>query len=411
MSPKPSSAAGRVAAVPLRQSSLRASNLRTVLQAIYAASVPRSRADVAAATGLTRSTVSRLVDDLIAQGLVEELERVFDGQRGRPAVPLVPRGGTFVGLGLEINVRHAAVRLVDLAGTLWGELFVERDMKGADPEAAIRQVAQLGCDLLDAGPPTARLAGVQLALPGLVDAQEGILLRAPNLGWHDVRPGPLLHEVFGDVIVGVGNEADFAAVPMAWSAPGRPSELSDFLYVSGEVGIGSALVIGGEPRVGRHGWAGEIGHMCVDPEGPICGCGAQGCLETYVGQDALRAASGVESPDELVARLAAGDPTALRVADDAARRLGIVLAGALNLLDVSDVVLGGHLGRIADHLLPGIEAELRTRVMACPFVQPTVTTRASDVELAALGAAYVAVAQVIADPVRFIDREPEGVTS
>lgn len=411
MSLNHSTGAGRVGAAPLRQSSLRASNFGTVLQAIYSASAPRSRADVAAATGLTRSTVSRLVDELIAEGLVQELDRVFDGQRGRPAVPLVPRLGTFVGLGLEINVRHAAVRLVDLAGTVLGEYFVERDMKGIDPATAIREVALLGRDLLEGAPDTVRLAGVQLALPGLVDVHEGVLLRAPNLGWHDVRPCPVLRDVFGDVPVGVGNEADFAAVPMAWSAPGRPSELGDFLYVSGEVGIGSALVTGGEPKAGRHGWAGEIGHVCVNPDGPVCGCGARGCLEVYVGQDALRTASGVESTEELVARLAAGDPTAQRVAADAARHLGIVLAGALNLLDVSDVVLGGHLGRIAEYLLPGVEAELRTRVIAAPFVQPTVTTWANDAELAALGAAYVALSRVIADPVRWVDHPAEAATS
>lgn len=395
---------GGTAAV--RQSSLRAANLATVLQNIYAASVPRSRADVAAATGLTRSTVSRLVDELIAQGLVRELDRVFDGQRGRPAVPLGPRGGTFVGLGLEINVRHVAVRLIDLAGAVLGDVYVERDMKSVDPERAVRDVAWLGLGLLHDAPPGARLAGAQLALPGLVDVDEGLLLRAPNLGWRDLLPAPLLRDVLGDVPVGVGNEADCAAVSMAWAAPGRPSELGDFLYVSGEVGIGSALVTGGDIRTGRHGWAGEIGHVCVDPDGPACGCGARGCLEVYAGQDALLAAAGAGSTDDLLARLSVGDATARRAVSDAARRLGIVLAGALNLLDVSDVILGGHLARIADHLVGGIMAELTARVVAAPFARPTVRTIAHGTEMAALGAAYLALADVIADPASWLEAVP-----
>lgn len=390
----------------VRQSSLRSLNLATVLQSIYGSAEPRSRADVATDTGLTRSTVSRLVDELIARGLVRELDRVFDGQRGRPAVPLVPQGATWVGLGLEVNVWHAAARLVDLAGTVLGEALIQRDFKGSDPDLVLPEVAGLGADLLAAAPVGVTLAGVQVALPGLVDTDEALLLRAPNLGWRDLQPAPLVKGVLGsDVLVGAGNEADFAAVTMAWDAPGRTSDRADFLYVSGEVGIGSALVTGGEVKTGRHGWAGEIGHVCVDPEGPRCGCGAQGCLEVYVGQAALREAAGADSTDDLLARLAAGDALAHAVLGDAARRLGIVLAGALNMLDVSDVVLGGHLGRMADHLVPGVLAELRARVVAAPFAPPAVTTVANDTEMAALGAAYMALADVVRDPASWLDAE------
>lgn len=387
----------------VRQSSLRSANLATVLQRIYAAPEAPSRADVAAATGLTRSTVSRLVDELIAHGLVREHDRVFDGQRGRPAVPLGPQGLTWVGLGLEINVWHAAARLVDLAGTVLGEVSLERDLRGADPDATIREVAALGAELVAHAPESVSLAGVHLALPGLVDVDDGLLLRAPNLEWRDLRPGPLLREVLGDVPVAVGNEADYAAVTMAWTAPGRPSERGDFLYISGEVGIGSALVAGGEVRTGRHGWAGEIGHVCVDPEGPVCGCGARGCLEVYLGQESLRRAAGAATTEALVERLASEEPTARAVVSAAGRRLGIVLAGALNLLDVSDVVLGGHLGRVADHLVPEVLAELNARVVAAAFVAPHVSTMVDDTEMAALGAAYSALADVIIDPASWME--------
>lgn len=393
----------------VRQSSLRALNLATVVQTVYASREPCSRADVATATGLTRSTVSRLVDELIARGLVLELDRVFDGQRGRPAVPLVPQPGTWVGLGLEVNVTHAAARLVDLAGTVLGEVNVERDFKGSDPREVLPDIARLGANLLADAPAGAHLVGVQVALPGLVDVAHGLLLRAPNLGWRDVQPAPLVRGVLGaDLDVGTGNEADFAAVTMAWEAPGRPADRADFLYVSGEVGVGSALVTGGNVMTGRHGWAGEIGHVCVDPAGPVCGCGARGCLEVYVGQDSMCHAAGVATAGELLARLASGDAVAHRVVADAARRLGVVLAGALNLLDVSDVVLGGHLGRLADYLVEGVTDELTTRVVAAPFASPVVTSVTDDTQKAALGSAYLALADVIRDPAGWFDRRVDA---
>lgn len=404
MTPAPRVARSTNGSAAVRQSSLRALNLATVLQWIYAAPEPPSRADVAGATGLTRSTVSRLVDELIARGLVRELDRVFDGQRGRPAVPLVARDGTWVGLGLEVNVRHASARLVDLSGAVLGDARIERDFKASDPAAVLTEVATLGAGLLAAASPGITLAGVQIALPALVNVDEGLLLRAPNLGWRDVRPAPLVRDVLGtDVVIGVGNEADFAAVTMAWDAPGRPSGRRDFLYVSGEVGVGSALVTGGDVVTGRHGWAGELGHVCVDPDGPVCGCGARGCLEAYVGQDALLAAAGAATTHDLLALIEAGDPAARAAVTDAARRLGIVLAGALNLLDVSDVVLGGHLGRLGDQFVPGVLAELRRRVVAAPFVTLGVSTVASDTEMAALGAAYMALAGVVHDPASWLD--------
>ena len=387
-----------------RQSRLRSLNLATVLAGVYAAAEPPSRADVAAATGLTRSTVSRLVDELIAYGLVAELEPVIAGQRGRPAVPLVPASGSWLGLGLEVNISHLAARLVDLAGNVAGQRYVARD-RAASASEDLAAVAGLGRELLASAPVGARLAGVEVALPGLVDAEGGVLLRAPNLGWRDVPAADLVAEALGvpRASVGIGNESDFAALTVARIAPGRPSELSDFLYIFGEVGSGSALVRHGRLVSGRHGWAGEIGHVCVDPDGAVCGCGARGCLETVAGQRALNAAAGVTDADALAAALASGDPRARAAMDAAARALGVAVAGALNLLDVSLVVLGGHLGERVDALLPLLQPELTSRVLSAPFDPPTVATVSLDAAPPALGAAYAALERVIRDPAAWLD--------
>jgi predicted NBD/HSP70 family sugar kinase len=384
------------------QSRLRELNLATVVGCLFADS-PLSRAEIAVRTGLTRSTVSRLVDDLVVGGLVVEQQPTGTGGRGRPGVPIVPASGTWLGVGLEVNIGHCAARVIDLSGAVMAERIVQTDFTGSVPQDTLVRVAELARDLLVEAPRSARLAGVGLALPGLVDGESGQLLRAPNLGWGVVPAARIISESFGgDRLVRVGNEADFAALTVARLAPGRPSEHTDFLYVSGEVGIGSALVRGSEWVAGRHGWAGEIGHMCVDPGGLTCGCGARGCLETVAGQRALHAAAGVESREALLASLAAGDQRARAAVDAAGHALGLALSGALNLLDISVVVLGGHLGELSAQLMPTLSQELTLRVLAAPFDPPVVEPVVIDRSPAATGAALAALEGVLRDPATWI---------
>lgn len=382
------------------QSSLRSLNLATVIQRVFGSATPMSRADVAACTGLTRSTVSRLADDLIAGGIICESEPQADGQRGRPAVPLLPAGETWFALGLEVNVGRLAVRLVDLTGRTLAEEVAETDLRGSKADPVLERLGEASRRALSVAGESTTLAGVQVALPGLVDVGAGVLLRAPNLGWWDVDIRRVLAPLLRvePTLIGVGNEADFAAQTIAWDAPGRPSAVGEFLYVSGEVGIGSALITSGRAMSGGHGWAGEIGHVCIDRNGPMCACGSRGCLEAYVGQAALSAAAGTRNTTELLARLHASDKRAESVVAEAAGTLGVVLAGALNLLDVSQVMLGGHLGRLAAWLIPGIEAELTQRVVAAPFEAITVTPASDNRDLPSLGAAYVALHRILDDP-------------
>lgn len=382
---------------------LRSVNLKLVLRAVLEASEPVSRAQIALATGMTRSTVSRLVDELVVGGLLEELDLIVDGRRGRPATPLRAARGTFVALGVEINVDHVCARLVDLAGTVIAERLAEADYRRSIPDDVLPTARRLVAECLADAPEDSRLVGVSLAVPGLVDAGAGVVLRAPNLGWSNVDvSGFLAGLVSDDVRLRLANEADCSAVVVAFESPGRPSALRDFLFISGEVGIGSALVWRGELLLGRHGWAGEIGHTCVDPTGPVCGCGARGCLEAFAGRAALCEAAGVGTLAELQARLASGDRRARRVMDDAATALGVALANALNMLDVSTVVFGGHLGRLEGELHDGLVRELATRVLSAPFGHPELIALSLDSASAATGAAFGALAPVIADPADYL---------
>ncbi|MDO5287642.1 MAG: ROK family transcriptional regulator [Actinomycetia bacterium] len=382
-----------------RQSTLRELNLGLVARQVFAQPGALTRADIAAATGMTRSTVSRLVDTLIAVGLLTEGVAEPRSRRGRPGTPVCPASDTYLALGLEANVAHLAATVVDLTGAVQGRVVVPSDNAGKEPATVLAQLGGLGREVLRDAP--GELLSVRVALPGIIDHTRTVLLRAPNLGWSQVNLAAGLRAGGLDLSAGLkaGNEADFAALTIAMSAPGRLTGPETFLYVSGNVGIGSATVRQGQVWSGPHGWAGELGHLCVDPDGLRCGCGARGCLETVAGRAAVLRAAGCSGWGQLLQALERRDPTVVAAIETVGRALGIALSAALNLLDLPVVVLGGHLADLGPQILPVVRTELAERVLAAPFAQVQVELRCLDDEApAALGAAYAGVIDLLADP-------------
>src|SRR4051794_15369627 len=322
---------------------------------------------------MTRATAARLADDLVAARLLDEVERAPTARPGRPATPLAP-GSRYAALGLQVDAGLLAARIVDLRGRVVAEQVEDGDFVGSDPVPVLGRLSGLARQLVDGLPAHTTLVGSGLALPGIVDVADGVLLRAPNLGWSDERPADVLaRSLPAGLVPTLGNEADLAARTVASTAPGRAGPYRDFLYLSGQIGIGGAAVLGGRVMTGSSGWAGEVGHVCVDPDGPACRCGSTGCLEQYAGRNALLSAAGLprdSAPNVLVARADGGDPAALRALDTAARALGIALAGAVNVLDIPAVVLGGHLGELGDLLCPRVEEHLTPRVLSAPWRPP-----------------------------------------
>jgi predicted NBD/HSP70 family sugar kinase len=381
-----------------------------------------SRADLAERTGLTKGTVSALVQQLIGLALVAEGPPEQPRGVGRPAIPLAPAGRTAVGLGLEVNVDYSGFRAIDLTGAIVAEQVERENFRGSDPEAVLgrlfRQARACAAALEAEG---MRIVGTGLALPGLADHPQGPLRLAPNLGWSetDIRsiaekaatarepglPAPTQTKTAALVAyLTVDNEANFAArAELLCRGAGRPAS---FIYLSGAVGVGAALVIGGQVFSGGHGWAGEIGHTIVDPAGPRCACGARGCLEQYAGTRAIVRAAGLPADsgiDSLLDRLdrPAGDDGPCQAAlTTAARALGIALASAVNLVDIPETVVGGDLMPLTKRLAPGILAELRERVVAARWIGHDLVVRpAKSGRYAAMtGAAWHALSRVIADP-------------
>ena len=397
---------------PARPFSVRAANLGLVLRTVCAAQQPPSRADVAAVTGTTRATAARLADELVAAGLLDEVERAPTARRGRPATPLAP-GSRYGALGLQVDAALLVARVLDLRGRTVAEQVEDGDFRDSEPGPTLTRLSALAGRLVADLPPGLRLVGAGLALPGIVDVAAGALLRAPNLGWSDEHPGDQLARSLPPGLVPVlGNEADLAARTVAEEAPGRPGVHRDFLYLSGQIGIGGAAVLGGRVITGSSGWAGEVGHVCVDPDGPACRCGSTGCLEQYAGRDALLAAAGLPvgtSPVLLAERAAAGDPAAVQALDTAAWALGVALAGALNVLDIPVVVLGGHLGELGELLCPRVEGHLARRVLSARWRRPTIAAAANGPGAGATGAALRALDDVLANPAAWLDRRDAPV--
>lgn len=375
---------------------MRSHNSALVLNAI--ADAPgSSRADVAARTGLTKATVSNLVDRMITADLVVEGAVATRSGPGRPGTELHLSPSGPHGLGVEIGVDYLATRLIDLTGAVRNRWVQPIDNRVLSPTRVLARVAKA---VRTALAEEVRIGGVGVAVPGLIESATGILRVAPNLGWREVDlRGELCRRAdLGDLPVLVGNEANFAALAELWHGIGT----RNFVHVSGEIGIGAGIVVDGGLFEGVRGFGGEIGHVLVDPRGAVCACGSRGCLERLAGQEEILRQAGVSTPDELLARLAADDSAAVTAVVSAARWLGVALAGVVNLLDLPTVVLGGTFARLEPWLRGPLIAELDQRVVSADWSPIQVLPAALGAEAAVHGAAGSAVRAILADPDAYV---------
>ncbi|MER7706259.1 ROK family protein [Kitasatospora sp. NPDC097605] len=395
---------------PASQQGMRRANLALVLRVITR--TPRSRAEVAAESGLTRAAVSSLAEELMAAGLVvEEGPTTPSGKVGRPGTALGLNPDGPAGLGAEIGVEHLGACVVDLRGEVRAWRRQEIRNRDRRPAAVMADLAELlRRAATDAG---LRPAGLALAVPGLVGADGALLQRAANLDWRDVPVAAELRlalraanaEDLAELPLRADNEANLGGLAELWLGGGP----EHFLHVSAEAGIGSAIVVDGRLLRGARGYAGELGHVPVHPGGPRCACGAHGCLEQYAGESAVLRAAGLEGiRGDWVALLAeraeAGDAEVRAALGGAGTALGIAAAGAVNLLDPSEVVLGGGYAQLAPWLLPAMRTELAARVTVRPWSHERLTVSRLGRRGPLLGAAVGVVRALLADPGRLADQ-------
>src|SRR6478735_6373002 len=393
----------RGAAYPADQTTVRRANLGVVLRHVATAG-SRSRAQIAAETGLTRGTVSSLVSELIARDLLLETgETTSPRGIGRPGAAL-ELSDVVVGVGLEVNVDYLAVSVEDLTGTVRYQRRSNRDNRDSPPRLVLDRIGTAVRDALDAAAADGlRPVGVTVAVAGLVEEASGTVVLAPNMGWADLPVAAELEARLGLPVV-VENEANLAALAEHWT--GAAVGIDDFVCVFGEVGVGGGIVLGGRLFRGTHGFGGEFGHVSVDANGALCGCGSRGCVETLVGQESIARAAGIPPvtgrsrslTDDLVRRAESGEPEVVRALDEAGRSLGIALASTFNLFDVQAVVLGGCFGPLAPWLEDAVRRTLQERSLAARSGTFVVLPSAFGDGAAVRGAAALSLHRVLDAP-------------
>ena len=368
-----------------------------------------SRAEIARNTGRSRSTISEVVGRLLGTGLVMEVG-AGESRGGRRPILLGFQDQAGVILGVDVGATHISVMLMDLRGrTLaWRERPhpVRSNPKGA--EALITALSE-AC-LAEWNGDRSRLMGIGVAVPSPVDpgSPDRVLERVlPAWRGHNVLER--LDEVFGAPVF-VDNDANLGALAERWW--GEAFGIDDFVYLKVATGVGAGIMIDGEIYRGATGVAGEIGHVAIDPSGPECVCGNRGCLATFVGTRQLVDRARVLMalyPGSSLAGCAldiraiedaalADDPLALRVVEEAADRLGIVVAGVLNLLNPGSVILGGGLARAGDRLVKPLREAVATRTLVASAAASDIRTSELGERATALGAATHVLVAALSNP-------------
>ena len=378
---------------------------------------PQSRAELAERTGLTRSTVSSLVDELIAANLVHEtgVAPSRGGRRGT-LLALNPAGGCAV--GVAITSETLIVLLTDfVAQPRWQRQVALTDTA---PQTVIHEVEALVDEALayNAAHEAAPLLGIGLATPGLVRVRDGTLRTATNLGWRDI-PFQTRWEARYGVPVRVGNEASIAALGEHYFGAG--AGFSDFIYLElSTQAIGAGLFVDGRLYQGMDGYAGEVGHMVIDPAGAMCSCGRRGCWEAVLRQvcdlTPLREALAAGTPSSLgdsarltradvLAAAEAGDALACRYVQQVLDVVAIGLANLVNIFNPQRVILGGSLGALLSSFLPALQTTLTAQITLPAEDAPDLVPAQIASNPSALGAVALVLDAIMSEPLPVVSRQ------
>ncbi|MGW6281557.1 ROK family transcriptional regulator [Kribbella sp. NPDC055071] len=365
-----------------------------------------SRVELAEVTGLSGQAISNIIRRLLVAGLVREAGRLRGAGLGKPRtlLELEPTGQYAVGVHLDPAV--VTVVLLDLTGDVIARRRVETPYAD-DPVVLIDGIGSMIEDVIIAAEaPRDRIIGVGIAAPGPVDVDRGVVVDPPNLSaWHLVPLRDELHERTGLPVL-LDKDVTAAAAAEKWAGGG-----GSFVFFYLGTGVGAGLVIGDEVVRGASSNVGEIGHVIVEPDGPVCFCGRRGCVgptsqPRYLVQQAIQAgvvAQGIDLEDrravdaalaQLCADAAAGPGAAREILTALAGRIAKVVEDIANLLDLERVVFGGpHWEELAPLLADGVRAALDGRFLVRAVHPFDVAGTALGVDVAAIGAASLVLGQ------------------
>ncbi|WP_432381144.1 ROK family transcriptional regulator [Duganella sp. P38] len=343
-----------------------------------------SRAALAETVGLTKSTISLLVRELMEEGWLSESASLTTGALGRRATPLHIDGSRLALLGADLSI--SAARLV--ATNLLGEVLAEQVLPYAAPDDAASCIALMAAGLaaLTASPALARrtVLGIGVGLHGVVDDATGMLRYAPHQGWRNVDVAGQLHAHFaGTPLAGlplyIQNEANVAALGELEFA--GESSADPLIYLSIGYGVGAGIIVDGRLLTGLYGFAGEVGHTILQQGGPRCSCGRHGCADALIGLRALMdTVYGKQQPatqeqlERLFTQAESGDEAAARAVEAAGRNMGVLLNNLWVAFDPMCIVIGGAALRLGERLIAPGRRVLDECAAATQLTAPTVRT-------------------------------------
>jgi len=392
------------------QEEIRRHNLGVLLRHVHL-SGPTSRAELTSRMGLNRSTIMALTADLTAAGLVREELPKETRRAGRPSLVVRPESARVYVLAFDVGVDRVVAARVGLGGVILDRRDAPRERGPFDLEALTAQLAGFARQMLRKTRPDTICVGAAAAIAGGVRAADGLVRFGPNLGALDAPFGEeLARRLDLGLEVSVGNDANLGA--LAEHTRGVGVGCRDLIYLHGDVGIGGGIIVGGQLLSGHSGYGGEVGHMVVNPGGRLCGCGSRGCLEAEVGERTVLEAAGRVGGDhvgrdairDVVDAADRGDVVAQRALMRVGDWLGIGVANLVNIFNPEMVIFGGMLRDV----YLGSAAQVRSRIAtgALAHSRETVRLRTSALgdDATLTGAAELAFARVLADPLDALAR-------
>ena len=356
-----------------------------------------SRAQLTRHTGLNRSTVGTLIGQLVALGLVYETAPAGEGQVGRPS-PEVHPSPSVAALAVNPEVDAVTIGLVSLGGKVQKTIRFDTERIPSAREAvniASAVIAGMRSEL-DA---SYRITGIGMAVPGLVNRDDGVVRHAPHLGWRNEPVARMLSEATGYPCQAANDASLGAEAELLFGAGAGQGNL---IYLNGGAsGIGGGIISDGQLLRGTSGYAGELGHTFVRSGGKTCHCGATGCLETEVSQSRLLELAGLSRGDTADVEKALTNSRNAGVNDEVARQLmylGIALRNAVNIFNPEAIVLDGFLGTLHALDPESLDATLLSQAMDGPAGQVKIYRAALGSDLMMIGAAELAFTQFLADP-------------
>jgi len=389
-----------------RSEDVRRGNLSTLLRYVHVHG-PTPRSQLTAVLGLNRSTIGGLTGELAAAGLVrEEAGRAASGG-GRPSHVVSPETQRVQVLAMDVGVTHLTVARVGLGGTVLSRRDSSWPGHTPRPRAVATALATEGAALLAEIGGDAVVVAAGVAVPGMVRRHDGQVRQAPNLGWRDVPLGHELAEAL-QLPVAVGNDADLGI--RAEHVRGAAAGVEDAVYLSGHSGLGAGIFAGGSPLGGRAGYAGEVGHSLVNPDGLPCHCGSTGCWETECGEERLfelagrPPGGGLAGVREVVAAASKGDAPAHAALLHVATWLGRGTANVVNVLNPEVVIMGGALEAVLVAAGDTVRVEFESAGLAALVQQVRLVSPHLGADSTLLGAAELAFDPLLSDPLLELSR-------